>query len=95
MSVDAATVRHIAKLARIAVSDAEVEALAPELNNILGWVEQLQEVDVEGVEPMTAVIPNKLRLRADVVSDGGKRDDVLANAPAAEHGFFAVPKVIE
>jgi aspartyl-tRNA(Asn)/glutamyl-tRNA(Gln) amidotransferase subunit C len=95
MSVDAATVRHIAKLARIAVSDEEVEALAPELNNILGWVEQLQEVDVEGVEPMTAVIPNKLRLRDDVVTDGGKCDDVLANAPAAEHGFFAVPKVIE
>ncbi|HYI39866.1 MAG TPA: Asp-tRNA(Asn)/Glu-tRNA(Gln) amidotransferase subunit GatC [Allosphingosinicella sp.] len=95
MSVDAATVRHIAKLARIAVSDAEVGALAPELNNILGWVEQLQEVDVEGVEPMTAVIPNRLRLRDDVVTDGGKRDDVLANAPGAEHGFFAVPKVIE
>lgn len=95
MSVDVATVRHIAKLARIAVSDAEVEALAPELNNILGWVEQLQEVNVEGVEPMTAVIPNSLRLRDDVVTDGGKRDDVLANAPAAEHGFFAVPKVIE
>jgi aspartyl-tRNA(Asn)/glutamyl-tRNA(Gln) amidotransferase subunit C len=95
MSVDAATVRHIAKLARIALSDAEVEALAPELNNILGWVEQLQEVDVEGIEPMTAVIPNILRLRGDEVIDGGKRDDVLANAPAAEHGFFAVPKVIE
>jgi aspartyl-tRNA(Asn)/glutamyl-tRNA(Gln) amidotransferase subunit C len=95
MSVDAATVRHIAKLARIAVSDSEVESLAPELNNILGWVEQLQEVDVEGVEPMTAVIPNALRLRDDEVTDGGKRDDVLANAPAAEHGFFAVPKVIE
>jgi aspartyl-tRNA(Asn)/glutamyl-tRNA(Gln) amidotransferase subunit C len=95
MSVDAATVRHIAKLARIAVSDSEVESLAPELNNILGWVEQLQEVDVEGVEPMTAVIPNILRLRDDIVTDGGKREDVLANAPAAEHGFFAVPKVIE
>ncbi|HLL30206.1 MAG TPA: Asp-tRNA(Asn)/Glu-tRNA(Gln) amidotransferase subunit GatC [Allosphingosinicella sp.] len=95
MSVDAATVRHIAKLARIAVSDAEVEALAPELTNMLGWVEQLQEVDVEGVEPMTAVIPNRLRLRDDIVTDGGRRDDVLANAPAAEHGFFAVPKVIE
>ena len=95
MSVDAATVRHIAKLARIAVSDEEVEALAPELNNILGWVEQLQEVNVDGVEPMTAVIPNALRLRDDVVTDGGRRDDVLANAPAAEHGFFAVPKVIE
>jgi aspartyl-tRNA(Asn)/glutamyl-tRNA(Gln) amidotransferase subunit C len=95
MSVDAATVRHIARLARIAVSDAEVEALAPELNNILGWVEQLQEVDVTGVEPMTAVIPNALRLREDVVNDGGIRDDVLSNAPVAEHGFFAVPKVIE
>ena len=95
MSIDTTTVRHIAKLARIAVSDSEAEALVPELNNILGWVEQLQEVDVEGVEPMTAVIPNKLRLRDDVVTDGGKRDDVLANAPAAEHGFFAVPKVIE
>jgi aspartyl-tRNA(Asn)/glutamyl-tRNA(Gln) amidotransferase subunit C len=95
MSVDAATVRHIAKLARIAVGDEEVAALAPELSNILGWVEQLQEVDVEGVAPMTAVIPNQLRLRDDQVTDGGKRDDVLANAPAAEHGFFAVPKVIE
>jgi aspartyl-tRNA(Asn)/glutamyl-tRNA(Gln) amidotransferase subunit C len=95
MSVDAATVRHIAKLARIAVSDGEVAALEPELNNILGWIEQLQEVDVTGVQPMTAVIPNQLRMRQDVVNDGGIRDDVLANAPAAEHGFFAVPKVIE
>ena len=95
MSVDTATVRHIARLARIAMSDAEVEALVPELNNILGWIEQLQEVDVEGVEPMTAVIPNTLRLRDDEVSDGNKQSDVLANAPAAEHGFFAVPKVIE
>jgi aspartyl-tRNA(Asn)/glutamyl-tRNA(Gln) amidotransferase subunit C len=95
MSVDAATVRHIARLARIAVTDAEVEALAPELSNILGWVEQLQEVDVSGVESMTAVIPNVLRLREDAVTDGDRREDVLANAPAAEHGFFAVPKVIE
>jgi aspartyl-tRNA(Asn)/glutamyl-tRNA(Gln) amidotransferase subunit C len=95
MSVDAATVRHIARLARIAVSDAEVDALAPELNNILGWVEQLQEVDVSGIEPMTAVIPNSLRLREDEVNDGAIRAQVLANAPAAEHGFFAVPKVIE
>ena len=95
MSVDTATVRHIAKLARIAVSDAEVEALVPELNNILGWIEQLQEVDVTGIEPMTAVIPNTLRLREDVVNDGGIRERVLANAPVAEHGFFAVPKVIE
>jgi aspartyl-tRNA(Asn)/glutamyl-tRNA(Gln) amidotransferase subunit C len=95
MSVDAATVRHIARLARIAVSDDEAAALVPELNNILGWIEQLQEVDVSGVEPMTAVIPNKLRLRADVITEGGERDAILANAPVAEHGFFAVPKVIE
>ena len=95
MSVDTATVRHIAKLARLAVTDPEIDALVPELNNILNWVEQLQEVDVTGVEPMTAVIPNALRLRADMVDDGGKREDVLANAPVAEHGFFAVPKVIE
>ncbi|HEY5711453.1 MAG TPA: Asp-tRNA(Asn)/Glu-tRNA(Gln) amidotransferase subunit GatC [Allosphingosinicella sp.] len=95
MSVDANTVRHIAKLARIAVSDAEVAALAPELSNILGWIEQLGEVDVSGIEPMTAVIPNVLRLREDVVTTGDRRDDILANAPVAEHGFFAVPKVIE
>jgi aspartyl-tRNA(Asn)/glutamyl-tRNA(Gln) amidotransferase subunit C len=95
MSVDTATVRHIAKLARIAVSDSEAKALVPELNNILGWVEQLQEVDCTGVEPMTAVIPNTLRMRDDVITDGGIRDKVLANAPLAEHGFFAVPKVIE
>jgi aspartyl-tRNA(Asn)/glutamyl-tRNA(Gln) amidotransferase subunit C len=95
MSVDAATVRKIASLARIATSDAEVEAMVPELNNILGWVEQLGEVDTAGVEPMTAVIPNRLRLRDDVVTDGAIRDQVLANAPQAEHGFFAVPKVIE
>jgi aspartyl-tRNA(Asn)/glutamyl-tRNA(Gln) amidotransferase subunit C len=67
----------------------------PELNNILGWIEQLGEVDVTGVEPMTAVIPNHLRLRDDVVTDGNARDKVLAKAPQAEHGFFAVPKVIE
>jgi len=95
MSVDTRTVRHVAKLARIAVSDAEVETLAPELSNILGWIEQLGEVDVSGIEPMTAVIPNHLRLRVDIVTDGGIRDAVLANAPNAEHGFFAVPKVIE
>ena len=95
MSVDHETVRKIARLARIAVSDAEVESLAPELNNILGWIEQLGEVDTAGVEPLAAVIPNTLRLRDDVVTDGGIRDSVLANAPQAEHGFFAVPKVIE
>jgi aspartyl-tRNA(Asn)/glutamyl-tRNA(Gln) amidotransferase subunit C len=100
MSVDSATVAKIAKLARIAMSDAEVAAMVPELNNILGWVEQLGEVDVTGVEPMTAVIPNALRMREDVIdadplTGGGVRDQVLANAPAAQHGFFGVPKVIE
>ena len=77
------------------MSDAEIEALVPELNNILGWVEQLGEVDTDGVEPLTAVIDQKLRLRDDVVNDGNIRDAVLANAPEAQHGFFAVPKVIE
>ena len=95
MSVTNEQVRHIAKLARIATSDDEIERLVPELNNILGWVEQLGEVDTDGVEPLTAVIPNKLRLRDDKVTDGDVRDEVLANAPLAEHGFFAVPKVIE
>ena len=95
MSVNTDQVRHIARLARIKMSDAEIEALAPELNNILGWIEQLGEVNTDGVEPLTAVIDNKLRLRDDVVSDGNCRDEVLANAPGAEHGFFAVPKVIE
>ena len=95
MSVDTATVAKIARLARIAMRDDEVEAMVPELNNILGWVEQLGEVDVSGVEPMTAVIPNHLRLRDDVVNDGNVRDAVLANAPAPQHGFFGVPKVIE
>jgi aspartyl-tRNA(Asn)/glutamyl-tRNA(Gln) amidotransferase subunit C len=95
MSVDIPTVKKIASLARIAMTDQEAEALAPELNNILGWIEQLGEVDCAGVEPMTAVIPNTLRLREDIVTDGNVRDRVLANAPQAEHGFFAVPKVIE
>ncbi|CCA92779.1 Asp-tRNA(Asn)/Glu-tRNA(Gln) amidotransferase subunit GatC [Novosphingobium sp. PP1Y] len=100
MSVDTATVAKIASLARIKVSEQELEAMVPELNGILAWVEQLGEVDVTGVEPMTAVIPNKLRLREDVIdadplTGGNKRDAVLANAPAAEHGFFGVPKVIE
>jgi aspartyl-tRNA(Asn)/glutamyl-tRNA(Gln) amidotransferase subunit C len=95
MSVNADQVRHVAKLARIAMSDSEVEAMVPEFNNILGWVEQLGEVDTDGVEPLTAVIDNHLRLRDDVVNDGNIRDKVLANAPDAQHGFFAVPKVIE
>jgi aspartyl-tRNA(Asn)/glutamyl-tRNA(Gln) amidotransferase subunit C len=93
-------VAKIAALARIKVSDQELAAMVPELNGILAWVEQLGEVDVTGIEPMTAVIPNTLRLRDDVVNadpltGGGIRDAVLANAPAAEHGFFGVPKVIE
>jgi len=95
MSVSSEQVRHIAKLARIAMSDEEIERLVPELNNILGWVEQLGEVNTDGVEPLTAVVEQKLRLREDKVTDGDCRDEVLANAPAAEHGFFAVPKVIE
>lgn len=95
MSVDLATVRKIAGLARIAMGETEAEALVPELNAILGWIEQLGEVDTAGVEPLAAVIPIAPRLREDVVTDGGIRDRVLANAPQAEHGFFAVPKVIE
>jgi aspartyl-tRNA(Asn)/glutamyl-tRNA(Gln) amidotransferase subunit C len=100
MSVDTATVARIAALARIKLSEGEVAAMVPELNGILAWVEQLAEVDVAGVEPMTAVIPNKLRLREDVVNadpltGGDRRDAVLANAPAPQHGFFGVPKVIE
>jgi aspartyl-tRNA(Asn)/glutamyl-tRNA(Gln) amidotransferase subunit C len=100
MSVDTATVAKIASLARIKVTQDQVEAMVPELNGILAWVEQLGEVDVTGVEPMTAVIPNTLRLREDIVNadpltGGGIRDAVLANAPAPEHGFFGVPKVIE
>ena len=95
MSVSSEQVRHIAKLARIAMSEEELDRLVPELNNILGWVEQLGEVNTDGIEPLTAVIVQKLRLRDDVVNDGDVRDDVLANAPDAQHGFFAVPKVIE
>jgi aspartyl-tRNA(Asn)/glutamyl-tRNA(Gln) amidotransferase subunit C len=95
MSVDTTTVNKIARLARIAISDAEASRLAPELDNILGWIEQLGEVDTSGVEPMTSVIANTLRLRDDVVTDGGLRDDLMANAPQGDHGFFTVPKVIE
>ena len=95
MSVTSSQVRHIAKLARIGMSDAEVDALVPEINNILGWVEQLGEVNTDGIEPLTAVIDQKLRLRYDQVTDGNIRNEVLANAPDAQHGFFAVPKVIE
>ena len=95
MSIDKETVKKIASLSRIAITESEADAFVPELNQILGWVEQLGEVDCSKVEPMTAVIPNKLRLREDAVTDGEIRDKILANAPIAEHGFFAVPKVIE
>lgn len=100
MSVDKATVTKIASLARIRMDDAALDRMVPELNQILGFVEQLGQVDVTGVEPMAAVIAQSLRLRDDVVdadplTGGGVRDAVLANAPAAEHGFFGVPKVIE
>jgi aspartyl-tRNA(Asn)/glutamyl-tRNA(Gln) amidotransferase subunit C len=95
MSVDAATVRRIAHLARIAVDEAEVPALQGELNAILAFVEQLSEVNVDGVEPMTSVTPMKMKKRPDVVNDGGIADEVIANAPASEDHFFLVPKVVE
>jgi aspartyl-tRNA(Asn)/glutamyl-tRNA(Gln) amidotransferase subunit C len=95
MSVDLAIVKRVAHLARISVTDAEAEALRGELNAILGFVEQLNEVDVAGVEPMTSVLPMAMKKRADVVTDGGKADDILANAPAREDHYFLVPKVVE
>jgi aspartyl-tRNA(Asn)/glutamyl-tRNA(Gln) amidotransferase subunit C len=95
MSVDAATVRRIAHLARIAVRDEEVEHLRGELNSILAFVEQLSEVNVEGVEPMTSVTPMTMKQRDDKVTDGGKADDIVKNAPATEDHFFLVPKVVE
>ncbi|MFL6823667.1 MAG: Asp-tRNA(Asn)/Glu-tRNA(Gln) amidotransferase subunit GatC [Xanthobacteraceae bacterium] len=95
MSVDVATVRRIAHLARIAVADDEVEHLREELNAILAFVEQLSEVDVEGVAPMTSVIPMEMKKRPDLVTDGGIPEDIIKNAPAAENHFFVVPKVVE
>jgi aspartyl-tRNA(Asn)/glutamyl-tRNA(Gln) amidotransferase subunit C len=95
MSVDAATVRRIAHLARIAVTDAEVPHLQDELNAMLAFVEQLSEVNVEGVEPMTSVMPMEMKKRHDVVNDGDIADDVVKNAPATEDHFFLVPKVVE
>lgn len=100
MSVDTQTVQKVARLARIAITPADAERLVPELNNILGWIEQLGEVDTAGIEPMTAVIANTLRLRDDVVdadplTAGGIREALMRGAPQAEHGFFTVPKVIE
>ena len=95
MALDTDTVRRIAKLARIHVDEGELAPLADELNNILGWVEQLDEVDTEGVEPMTSVVEMVQRLRVDAVTDGHVPDKVLANAPETTDGFFVVPKVIE
>jgi aspartyl-tRNA(Asn)/glutamyl-tRNA(Gln) amidotransferase subunit C len=95
MSIDKETARRVAHLARIEVAEAELEPLAAELSGILGFMEQLNEVDVEGVEPMTSVTPMRAAWREDVVTDGGYRDRVLANAPEARDGFFTVPKVVE
>ncbi|MGE0499911.1 MAG: Asp-tRNA(Asn)/Glu-tRNA(Gln) amidotransferase subunit GatC [Rhizobiaceae bacterium] len=95
MSVDIDTVRRVARLARIAVSDDDAQRMTGELNAILGFVEQLDEVDVEGVEPMTSVIPMEMKKRQDIVTDGGKADDIVANAPASMENFFLVPKVVE
>ncbi|MEM8876747.1 MAG: Asp-tRNA(Asn)/Glu-tRNA(Gln) amidotransferase subunit GatC [Pseudomonadota bacterium] len=95
MSVDEATVRRIARLARIAVEDEDLPRLAGELNTILGFVEQLQEVDVSDAEPMTSVMPMTLKMRADDVTDGGYADTVTDNAPQVDDHFFLVPKVVE
>jgi aspartyl-tRNA(Asn)/glutamyl-tRNA(Gln) amidotransferase subunit C len=95
MSVDAATVRRIAHLARIAVTEAEVPHLQSELNAMLAFVEQLSEVNVEGVEPMTSVMPMEMKKRPDLVTDGGIADAIVGNAPATEDHFFLVPKVVE
>lgn len=95
MSVDTKTVKRVAKLSHIAVTDAEAENLKGELNAILGFVEQLDEVDVSGVEPMTSAVETTMRLRADAVTDGGKAADIVGNAPASEDNYFMVPKVIE
>lgn len=95
MSIDNKTAGRVAKLARIAVPEEDLPRLAGELNGILGFMEQLNEVDVDGVEPMTSVTPQRLKRREDVVTDGGQQQAVLANAPDAREGFFAVPKVVE
>ena len=95
MSVDKKTVSKVARLARIAVPEERLEPMAKELNGILAWIEQLNEVDVDGVEPMTTPVAMELPLRDDVVTDGSIRDQVLANAPRSEDGFFVVPKVVE
>lgn len=95
MAVDKDTVAQIAKLARIRVEPAQQAALTEELSNILRWVEQLGELDTEGVEPMTSAVKVSLTMREDEVADGGRQDDVLSNAPETRHGFFVVPRVVE
>lgn len=95
MSVDLKTVKRVAHLARIALSEDEAERMMGELNGILGFVEQLSEVDVTGVEPMTSVTPMAMKKRQDLVTDGGKADDIVANAPETDRNFFLVPKVVE
>lgn len=95
MSVDKDTVRRIARLARIALEEARVEPMVNELNGILAWVTQLEEVDVTGVAPMTSVVEQRLKMRADIVTAGGDADAVTANAPQSEDHFFVVPKVVE
>ena len=95
MALDKATVAHIATLARIKLPEAEQERMASELSHILTWIEQLGEVDTNGVEPMASVVAMRLPMREDAVTDGGRREDILADAPAAAHGFFTVPKVVE
>ncbi|MGL4490422.1 MAG: Asp-tRNA(Asn)/Glu-tRNA(Gln) amidotransferase subunit GatC [Rhizobiaceae bacterium] len=95
MSVDLATVKRVARLARIAVNEEDANRMTGELNAILGFVQQLDEVDISGVEPLTSVIPMALRRRSDAITDGNKADDIVANAPGSEENFFVVPKVIE
>lgn len=95
MSIDTETARRVAKLARIRVEEENLPVLAQEFNNILGFIEQLNEVDVEGVAPMTSVTPMRLKRRDDVVTDGDMQEKILSNAPDAREGFFAVPKVVE
>jgi aspartyl-tRNA(Asn)/glutamyl-tRNA(Gln) amidotransferase subunit C len=95
MAIDAATVKKVASLARIREPEDRLEPLAQELSTILAWMEQLREVDTDGVEAMTSAVAAKLPMREDVVSDGGYVDDILANAPRSGNGFFVVPKVVE
>lgn len=95
MSVDVATVKRVARLARLAVTEEEAVRMTGELNGILGFVEQLSEVDVTGVEPMTSVIPMAMKMRRDVVNDGNIADQIVSNAPLTEQNFFEVPKVVE